>query len=424
MPARRTKIYPDKHVSDEDHNDFAKRYAISKKESKIPFPESWSSEKRDEYRKWCLRQAGKDRNEIKRKHGQRIWRVHNDRIVSQEMHKEFSKIYLKKKGKSGVGLPHSWDEKKKHDYHLWKNRQQNYETQFRCGNVNKEFLSVIMPDNKISPALHEEFTKRYRQNQGGGRQRYPADWTEETKRNYYSWMKRQLNHPERLDGERLQKKKESVRKYYGKDKGRWTSLKQGAKLRGIEVQITKELAFELFRMPCHYCGELSNPEKVHGIDRLDSGGNYTEDNVVTSCALCNRMKVDDSKEVFLKNIESIYNYQTLGIPRQEEGKKARFENIKRRYYQYSNELPRRKNAQKRSFNLDIKHFQELLEGACAYCGTPEARGIDRVDSSIDYEPDNIVSCCFACNQMKRNYEVNHFLTHVSKIYQNSVQKSE
>lgn len=63
-------------------------------------------------------------------------------------------------------------------------------------------------------------------------------------------------------------------------------------------------------MPCHYCGiepeyrsgqyEWNPPVKVHGLDRVDSSGGYSLDNVVSCCKWCNIAKLDRSKEDFLE----------------------------------------------------------------------------------------------------------------------------
>ena len=61
-----------------------------------------------------------------------------------------------------------------------------------------------------------------------------------------------------------------------------------------------------------------------------------------------------------------------------------------------------------SFNLSVEEFQQLCSSSCFYCGAPPStkmhvkhggfrNGIDRIDSSIGYEPTNVVPCCRICN---------------------------
>lgn len=53
---------------------------------------------------------------------------------------------------------------------------------------------------------------------------------------------------------------------------------------------------------------------------------------------------------------------------------------------------------------------------CYYCGElREYNGIDRIDSNIGYEDNNIVPCCEICNKMKSNYDLVFWLNHINKI---------
>lgn len=84
---------------------------------------------------------------------------------------------------------------------------------------------------------------------------------------------------------------------------RISSLKQGAKDRLLEWNITDEKARELINSNCYYC----NTEPLVGIDRIDSSKGYTIDNVVPCCGTCNIMKNAFSQETFLEQIHKIYN---------------------------------------------------------------------------------------------------------------------
>ena len=42
-------------------------------------------------------------------------------------------------------------------------------------------------------------------------------------------------------------------------------------------------------------------------------------------------------------------------------------------------------------------------------------GIDRVDSSKGYLPNNVVACCTTCNRMKLDHSRNEFITHLKSI---------
>jgi hypothetical protein len=78
-------------------------------------------------------------------------------------------------------------------------------------------------------------------------------------------------------------------------------------------ELTKERCLELFSQECAYCGEEPSnlmPSRhgtfiYSGIDKKDPTKDYTEDNVVTSCALCNRMKSNMQVEEFYAWVERI-----------------------------------------------------------------------------------------------------------------------
>ena len=51
--------------------------------------------------------------------------------------------------------------------------------------------------------------------------------------------------------------------------------------------------------------------KVNGIDRIDSSKGYSLDNCVPCCPLCNRLKSDLDKNMFLEHISKIHNFQNV-----------------------------------------------------------------------------------------------------------------
>jgi hypothetical protein len=79
--------------------------------------------------------------------------------------------------------------------------------------------------------------------------------------------------------------------------------------------------------------------------------------------------------------------------------------------------------------LTTEQFKELTQQNCHYCNQePQLRkahhrsrcmvkinGIDRKDSSIGYNMDNCIPCCFTCNRMKMNMMYNTFIKHVTQI---------
>lgn len=88
-----------------------------------------------------------------------------------------------------------------------------------------------------------------------------------------------------------------------------------------------------------------------------------------------------------------------------------------------------KNARKRGLTWDLTRdqFSELIAKACHYCGevgsmtktkhkdTIRCNGVDRVDSSKGYVPDNVVSCCKTCNNAKSSMSVAEFISWAKRL---------
>ncbi len=82
----------------------------------------------------------------------------------------------------------------------------------------------------------------------------------------------------------------------------------------------------------------------------------------------------------------------------------------------------------RYFTISFEEFIRLSQLPCAYCGrelfstnrhktdTFRYNGLDRVDSSKGYTPDNVVSCCKLCNVMKADLSVTRFQEQIERIY--------
>lgn len=196
--------------------------------------------------------------------------------------------------------------------------------------------------------------------------------------------------------------------------GRWRALKNSARQRNIEVSIIKEVAFKLFVSACHYCGRVPDEKRLNGIDRIDSEGPYEERNIVSSCHKCNKVKSDMTVVEFLALATAVHSYQTEGVPRATNHGRAKPDTIERKVATYHRNATLRGLA----FELQVDEVRELLEGACAYCGVPEANGIDRADSDRDYCASNCVSACFHCNGAKWDIPAEEFISLMSRVCEN------
>lgn len=80
------------------------------------------------------------------------------------------------------------------------------------------------------------------------------------------------------------------RQQHEKISSRHSSLKRGAKDRGLELSITKDQHADLIKDgKCYYC-EYSLPKTGGGLDRKDNSVGYVIDNLVPCCTYCNVLK--------------------------------------------------------------------------------------------------------------------------------------
>ena len=70
----------------------------------------------------------------------------------------------------------------------------------------------------------------------------------------------------------------------------------------VESYLTKEQVTDLLLKPCEYCGK----QCAMGIDRIDSSKDYTIDNCVPCCGMCNIMKNKFDLQSWYDQIDKIY----------------------------------------------------------------------------------------------------------------------
>jgi hypothetical protein len=86
---------------------------------------------------------------------------------------------------------------------------------------------------------------------------------------------------------------------------RWKELRQNAKKRGYTVDISKELAIELFKSPCHYCTAPYTEAMPNGIDRAANSENYILGNCLPCCGICNHAKLTMTGDEFFAWIDRV-----------------------------------------------------------------------------------------------------------------------
>jgi len=187
--------------------------------------------------------------------------------------------------------------------------------------------------------------------------------------------------------------------------------------RGYKFELTFEEALQLILRPCHYCDRYYECTNVYGkkysqmgIDRLDSKGNYTMDNVTTACAVCNRMKHAYGYEQF---IEACYNiFCNFGSENDWE------DMCDVKHFPLDNYI---RDAKRRGLQIDLTEdeFEDIISKRCYYCDNMNQQnqiGIDRVDPALGYTHDNtLVACCGMCNNMKVDTSIDEFYNNILTI---------
>jgi len=104
-----------------------------------------------------------------------------------------------------------------------------------------------------------------------------------------------------------------------------------------------------------------------------------------------------NKKRYKENKEKIDAYKKKYRQENKEKVAALRQSLKAKYIEYKS------SAKKRNipFNISLEEFQTFWQKNCHYCGSAISTiGLDRIDSSLGYELENLRSCCTMCNRMK------------------------
>lgn len=99
-------------------------------------------------------------------------------------------------------------------------------------------------------------------------------------------------------------------------KEHFSRYKSAARKRKKSFDLTYDQFKTICSKDCEYCGQSPKEKftkvknvvkiKLNGIDRVDNNLGYSIDNCVSSCGICNSMKMDRSQKEFLNKIMEIY----------------------------------------------------------------------------------------------------------------------
>jgi len=228
-----------------------------------------------------------------------------------------------------------------------------------------------------------------------------------------------------------EKKRVTNKKHAQTPGGRYSVLRSHTITNGKSFTLTKEEYIELTSNPCYYCNyELGTPVKeAGGLDRLDIAKGYEPNNCVSCCRTCNTLRftnlTPEETKIVVRTIIDLRADKTINLPQLDFFDHTNA-TMKLNEYLISSTppVPRTRHSERPScryfgcksrsktrgleFNLSKEEYYSLIREPCYYCeyllGDPvrTAIGLDRLDTTKDYELGNVVSCCMFCNQMKND----------------------
>jgi len=67
--------------------------------------------------------------------------------------------------------------------------------------------------------------------------------------------------------------------------------------------------------------------------------------------------------------------------------------------------------------ITLQDYEKIFNKQCTYCGGIINGGVDRIDNSLGYTKENSAPCCKTCNYMKKDLNIEKFISHIKKIYE-------
>jgi hypothetical protein len=197
---------------------------------------------------------------------------------------------------------------------------------------------------------------------------------------------------------------------------RLSNLYSRAKKQNLECNLNLDEYVGLISEPCFYCNYEFGQKVLYGtgLDRLNNDLGYVHNNCVSCCRDCNMIRGDYlSPEETKLLISLVLDMRTIGRSSNEvilvqatdiDGYMASNRRQLKQTFRIAQQSPKRHGY---AWTLTLEEYVSVIYNPCYYCnnrlGTKvySAAGLDRVDNSKFYSIDNVVSCCEACNSIKR-----------------------
>lgn len=227
--------------------------------------------------------------------------------------------------------------------------------------------------------------------------------------------------------------------------------------------LTFEEFYELSQKKCFYCEQppsrqynwfgkkksqnsyLKNINEgiflYNGLDRLDSYKSHNIENVVSCCTLCNRAKSKYSPCNYLSYISKLINTEHIDLDIHRSKSLYINNNISKEHL-YELSIKCVFNKCYNDGDLTIKQFYQLSQMNCYYCGSTPSNisnkaaitkyyknnskfnintgifiynGLDRIDSKLKHNYNNLVACCKRCNFAKDHLSIDIFMSWIDRL---------
>jgi len=171
-------------------------------------------------------------------------------------------------------------------------------------------------------------------------------------------------------------------------------IKKSSKKYPYSNDFTNDVMFNMMTRGCFYCGDIATT-----IDRRDSTIDHTPDNCVGCCSPCNYSKGGADPSTFIR--KAYYNARGEYF---DDVFDVWFVNQKK-----PNVTKYKGRAEKKGvpFELTKEKFEKMNLDDCEYCQRSPTTwfGIDRIVPEKGYVDDNIVTCCWDCNNDKHEHDI-------------------
>lgn len=111
-----------------------------------------------------------------------------------------------------------------------------------------------------------------------------------------------------------------------------------------------------------------------------------------------------------------HKWRKENLAEERERFKTYYSGLEKTAEYYYKTLKRNAKYKNKPFTITLAEYKILWEEDCVYCGDKvKTSGLDRVDSKLGYNIDNVVRCCEQCNRAKNTMSPGQFIEFCTKI---------